>query len=61
MLAPNVDLQHAAEATEGFSGADLQALLYNAHLEGVHESIARGPTVERSSTTDDEASVEYKD
>ncbi|KAL1660364.1 P-loop containing nucleoside triphosphate hydrolase protein [Schizophyllum commune] len=59
-LAPDVDLTHAAEATEGFSGADLQALLYNAHLEAVHESIARGPAVERSSAADDEASVEYK-
>uniref|UniRef100_D8Q9L6 Peroxisomal ATPase PEX1 n=1 Tax=Schizophyllum commune (strain H4-8 / FGSC 9210) TaxID=578458 RepID=D8Q9L6_SCHCM len=59
-LAPEVDLQHAAEATEGFSGADLQALLYNAHLEAVHESIARGPAVERSSAAADEASVEYK-
>ncbi|KAL1723778.1 P-loop containing nucleoside triphosphate hydrolase protein [Schizophyllum commune] len=59
-LAPDVDLTVAAEATEGFSGADLQALLYNAHLEAVHESIARGPAVERSSAADDEASVEYK-
>ncbi|KAL1710677.1 P-loop containing nucleoside triphosphate hydrolase protein [Schizophyllum commune] len=59
-LAPDVDLAHAAEATEGFSGADLQALLYNAHLEAVHESIARGPAVERSSAADDETSVEYK-
>ncbi|KAL1736307.1 P-loop containing nucleoside triphosphate hydrolase protein [Schizophyllum commune] len=59
-LAPDVDLTNAAEATEGFSGADLQALLYNAHLEAVHESIARGPAVERSSAADDEASVEYK-
>ncbi|KAL1750927.1 P-loop containing nucleoside triphosphate hydrolase protein [Schizophyllum commune] len=59
-LAPDVDLSHAAEATEGFSGADLQALLYNAHLEAVHESIARSPAVERSSAADDEASVEYK-
>lgn len=29
-----------AGKTEGFSGADLQALLYNAHLEVVHEGIA---------------------
>ncbi|KAL1696033.1 P-loop containing nucleoside triphosphate hydrolase protein [Schizophyllum commune] len=59
-LAPDVDLTHAAEVTEGFSGADLQALLYNAHLEAVHESISRGPAVERSSAANDEASVEYK-
>lgn len=29
-----------AEKTEGFSGADLQALVYNAHLEVVHEGIS---------------------
>lgn len=29
-----------ADKTEGFSGADLQALVYNAHLEVVHESIS---------------------
>ena len=28
-----------AEATEGFSGADLQALVYNAHLEAVTASL----------------------
>ncbi|TRM69216.1 P-loop containing nucleoside triphosphate hydrolase protein [Schizophyllum amplum] len=60
-LAAGVQLSGVAEATEGFSGADLQALLYNAHLEAVHESIARGPAVERSSSSvDGEASVQYK-
>ncbi|KAN0061903.1 Peroxisome biosynthesis protein pex1 [Thecaphora frezii] len=38
-LDPNVDVEHWAERTEGYSGADLQALLYNAHLETIHESI----------------------
>ncbi|KAL1746204.1 P-loop containing nucleoside triphosphate hydrolase protein [Schizophyllum fasciatum] len=59
-LAPEVDLSDAADATEGFSGADLQALLYNAHLECVHESIARGPVVERNSTSGEEPVIHFK-
>ena len=39
-LHPEVDLERWAARTEGFSGADLQALLYNAHLEAIHESIS---------------------
>lgn len=35
-LAPSVDIEQLAEDTEGFSGADLQALVYNAHLDVVH-------------------------
>lgn len=33
----SVDFSHFAASTEGYSGADLQALVYNAHLESVHE------------------------
>ncbi|CAE6412288.1 unnamed protein product [Rhizoctonia solani] len=39
-LAPDVDLNDIARQTEGFSGADLQALVYNAQLEVVHEELA---------------------
>jgi peroxin-1 len=39
-LAESVDLRVLASDTEGFTGADLQALLYNAHLDVVHESIS---------------------
>lgn len=39
-LSPAVDLQRWAQETDGMSGADLQALLYNAHLETIHASIA---------------------
>ncbi|KAL9932984.1 hypothetical protein V8E36_008239 [Tilletia maclaganii] len=39
-LAEEVELREWARRTEGFSGADLQALLYNAHLETIHESIS---------------------
>ncbi|SNX86268.1 probable PEX1 - peroxisomal assembly protein -peroxin [Melanopsichium pennsylvanicum] len=38
-LSDEVDLEKWADRTAGFSGADLQALLYNAHLEAIHESI----------------------
>ncbi|KAL9040531.1 MAG: hypothetical protein Q9214_004449, partial [Letrouitia sp. 1 TL-2023] len=39
-------LQEVARRTEGYSGADLQALIYNAHLEAIHnvlgDTIGRG-------------------
>ncbi|KAK7202576.1 P-loop containing nucleoside triphosphate hydrolase protein [Myxozyma melibiosi] len=34
-----VDLLDIAGATEGYSGADLQALVYNAHLEAIHDVV----------------------
>ncbi|KAJ2146047.1 Peroxisome biosynthesis protein pex1 [Coemansia sp. RSA 564] len=36
----NVDWNAVAQRTEGFTGADLQALVYNAFLEAVHEMTA---------------------
>lgn len=38
-LTPEVEsrLEDIAHATEGMSGADLQALMYNAHLEAIHD------------------------
>lgn len=38
-LSKDVDLKVYAEKTEGFSGADLQGFLYNAHLEAIHGAI----------------------
>ncbi|KAI9267401.1 P-loop containing nucleoside triphosphate hydrolase protein [Sporodiniella umbellata] len=38
-LAADVNLEDFAEKTEGYSGADLQGFLYNAHLEAIHGSI----------------------
>ncbi|RUP52274.1 hypothetical protein BC936DRAFT_149531 [Jimgerdemannia flammicorona] len=38
-LSPEVDLEYYAGEAEGFSGADLQAFLYNAHLEAIHNAI----------------------
>jgi peroxin-1 len=54
-LAASVDLGEVAQATEGFSGADLQALIYNAHLEVVNTSIAsaseKGPLPKEKTST----------
>ncbi|KAJ0975826.1 hypothetical protein J5N97_017791 [Dioscorea zingiberensis] len=41
-LASNVDLGMVASMTEGFSGADLQALLSDAQLASVHELLDSG-------------------
>lgn len=38
-FADDVELKVYAEKTEGFSGADLQGFLYNAHLEAIHGAI----------------------
>lgn len=52
-LGSELDLEELAQRCEGYSGADLQALLYNAHLEVIHETmnqvlntLSRGPKVE---------------
>ncbi|KAK9454902.1 P-loop containing nucleoside triphosphate hydrolase protein [Dipodascopsis uninucleata] len=36
-LSDDVDVNKIAEETSGYSSADLQALLYNAHLEAIHD------------------------
>jgi len=51
-LAADVDLAYYAERTEGLSGADLQAFLYNAHLESIHGAIAIDSFEARSKETD---------
>jgi SpoVK/Ycf46/Vps4 family AAA+-type ATPase len=38
-LSPLVDLSEYAALTGGFTGADLQALVYNAHLDSIHSSV----------------------
>ena len=38
-LSSEVDLKVYSEKTEGFSGADLQGFLYNAHLEAIHGAV----------------------
>lgn len=48
-----------AKATDGYSGADLQALVYNAHLEVVHASIASTQRNESSSGVAEDVSIKY--
>jgi peroxin-1 len=52
-LSDGVDLTHYAELTEGLSGADLQAFLYNAHLESIHSAIAIDSFEQRSKGSDE--------
>ena len=63
-LAPSVDLDEFARATDGFSGADLQALVYNAQLEVIHDTISAtsiSSDVKTNGTKPDaEQPVEYK-
>ncbi|XP_037330701.2 peroxisome biogenesis factor 1 [Pungitius pungitius] len=56
-LAADVDLEQLAAATEQFTGADLKALLYNAQLEAVHDSMGSGSPHERSSGSDSDLSL----
>jgi len=56
VIAPDVDFAEVALKTEGFSGADLQALLYNAHLDVIHSAIAEAPT---TTNKPDEVPLEY--
>ncbi|KEI38078.1 uncharacterized protein L969DRAFT_18862 [Mixia osmundae IAM 14324] len=59
-MSPDVDLYELAEATEGFTGADLQALIYNAHLDCIHASIPAVNAVDSESKTDEgEDGVKY--
>jgi peroxin-1 len=61
VVSPLVDFDQLAAQTEGFSGADLQALLYNAHLEVIHSSIAHLPTKTSASNQaiDNDEPIEY--
>jgi peroxin-1 len=45
-IEPGVNFPKLATQTEGFSGADLQALVYNAHLESVHDVLAIAPSID---------------
>jgi peroxin-1 len=60
-LSPDVDLEEFAQATGGFSGADLQALVYNAHLRVVHDTISATRMQENGTETfeDDEKPIQY--
>ncbi|XP_056254795.1 peroxisome biogenesis factor 1 isoform X3 [Seriola aureovittata] len=56
-LAADVDLEQLAAATEQFTGADLKALLYNAQLEAVHNSLGTSTPQELTSGSDSDMSL----
>ncbi|XP_034401751.1 peroxisome biogenesis factor 1 isoform X1 [Cyclopterus lumpus] len=56
-LAADVDLEQLAAATEQFTGADLKALLYNAQLEAVHNSMGSSTPRELTSGSDSDMSL----
>ncbi|GBE85761.1 Peroxisome biosynthesis protein [Sparassis crispa] len=61
-IAPSVDFDALAAQTDGFSGADLQALVYNAHLEVIHETIAASESLAQSGgagPAEEERAIEY--
>lgn len=60
VLAHDVDLEAVAQDTDGFSGADLQALVYNAQLEVIHEAIAMAPVSSSAATSGDNRDAEEK-
>jgi peroxin-1 len=59
-LESDVDLKVYAEKTEGFSGADLQGFLYNAHLEAIHGVIDMDSFKEQQNNKSDKKSSNEK-
>ena len=60
----SVSFTSLAHETEGFTGADLQALLYNAHLEVIHEILENSKdsskTSHQSSLNEDFSRINYE-
>ncbi|GAA6051698.1 hypothetical protein JCM3770_001233 [Rhodotorula araucariae] len=50
-LSPSISLEAYAAQTQGYSGADLQALVYNAHLDAVHAGLAADADAAGEGTT----------
>ncbi|KAF9974090.1 Peroxisome biosynthesis protein pex1 [Actinomortierella ambigua] len=46
-VGPDVDLMDVARRTEGLTGADLQAVLYNAHLEAIRVAIEADEAIKK--------------
>ncbi|KAJ3727064.1 P-loop containing nucleoside triphosphate hydrolase protein [Lentinula raphanica] len=58
-MSPSIDLDEIAQATEGFSGADLQALVYNAHLEVVNAAISSSPSERDTVKINEQQPIRY--
>lgn len=59
-VSPSINWQEVAAATEGFSGADLQALVYNAHLDVIHTSIHVSSDKKEIDVVVDDDPIEFK-
>ncbi|RCK65503.1 Peroxisome biosynthesis protein PAS1 [Candida viswanathii] len=61
-LADDVNLEEIAEKSQGFSGADIQGLVSNTFLKGVHvtlEELSKKEQEEESSTQSDPTNIEF--
>ncbi|BGP52636.1 Peroxisome biosynthesis protein pex1 [Rhodotorula sphaerocarpa] len=61
-LMSSVNLEAYAEETAGYSGADLQAFVYNAHLDAIHETLTSAVDASgrvSSSTAQEDQEVQY--
>jgi peroxin-1 len=56
----DVDLKKWAEKTDGYSGADLQALLYNAHLDAIHSQLGSVESKEKKTEKEEKTGVDFK-
>lgn len=54
-LDPSVDLAEYTAQTEGYSGADLQAFIYNAHLDAIHETLTATESAAAASASTDKS------
>lgn len=61
-LSESIDLNEIAELTENYSGADLQALCYNANLKGIHRKLQRQEHIENNDedSTNKSSVTEYE-
>lgn len=58
-ISPEVDLlQDVAMKTEGYSGADLQAVLYNAYLDAIHDVVDLDESKEEDDTDQAQAGID---
>ncbi|KNZ73942.1 Peroxisome biosynthesis protein PAS1 [Termitomyces sp. J132] len=60
LISPSVDWEEVAAATGGFSGADLQALVYNAHLDVIHTSLHASSDKKETEAFIDEDPINFK-
>lgn len=59
-VSPSVDFDSLAAVTDGYTGADLQALLYNAQLQVIHAAIDAAASVNTPSLRqEDETPIQH--